>query len=132
MGGRGSAGGKGAIVNQVSGIKGSVQTTWKEVSSSSPNDIWANSKPHAVLKNEQGTVQVKGEKADRYALLNSVNTAVVHIDGIDTKNPSTRDISKINKSISEIKSMGFDTPLINISFSETVIFAKRKRFTKKF
>ena len=132
MGGRGGSSGIVAKGNQVAGIKGSVQTTWKEVSNSSPNDIWATSKPHAVLKNEQGTVQVRGEKTDRYALLNSVNTAVVHIDGIDTKNPSARDIAKINRSISEIKSMGFDTPLINISFSETVIFAKRKRFTKNF
>ena len=132
MGGRGGSSGIVAKGNQVAGISGAVQTNWKEVSNSSPNDIWATSKPHAVLRNEQGTVQVKGEKSDRYALLNSVNTAVVHIDGIDTKNPSERDISKITTSISEIKSMGFDTPLINISYSETVIFAKRKRFTKNF
>ena len=132
MGGRGGSSGIVAKGNQVVGISGAVQTNWKDVSNSSPNDIWATSKPHAVLRNEQGTVQVKGEKSDRYALLNSVNTAVVHIDGIDTKNPSARDISKINQSISEIKSMGFDTPLINISYSETVIFAKRKRFTKNF
>ena len=65
-------------IYSINGVKGSAATTWEDVSNSSPNTLWVDGKtPHALLKNEKGSVRVKGDKNDRYALLNAVNTAVV-------------------------------------------------------
>ncbi len=75
---------------------------------------------------------VKGEKKDKLALLNSVNTAIVHTRGIDHNNYSKREVTRLNQTITEIKKLGFDTPSTYVSGDETLIYAKRKRFTKKF
>lgn len=140
MGGRGSSsgttarGGTGSNIKKIDGVKGTVFTTWADVNNSSPNDIWAEggSRPHAILKNDRGTVQVSGDKKDKFGLLNSVNTASVHLRGIDHKNYTAREVNRLNKSLSQIRKLGFDTPKISINSDEVVVFAKRKLFTKNF
>lgn len=95
MGGRGSAGGVPAAANPnvrtVQGISVDPRLFAKEsdVAKLSKNTIWIENTntPHAVLKNSQGTVQMKGSKGDRYGLLENVNTAVVHLSGVDKGTP---------------------------------------------
>jgi len=80
-----------------------------DVAKLSQNTIWIEntSTPHAVLKNSQGTVQVQGNKKDKYGILENVNTAVVHLSGVDRSTP-TREVTKLNKQLNEIRSRGFD------------------------
>lgn len=48
-----------------------------DVAKLSRNTVWIENtnRPHAVLKNSQGTVQVQGDKKDKYGILENVNTA---------------------------------------------------------
>lgn len=121
-------------VTSVPGVKGAVASTWEDVSNSSPNTLWVEGNVHAVLKNERGTVRIKGEKKDKYAILNSVNTAVIHIPSVSmNENFTKRDSTKINKELKAIKDYGFDTPKIATNRTgEVIVYAKRKRFTKDF
>lgn len=138
MGGRGGSSGLSVRNNSntqtkpIEGVKGSVFSSWNDVSRSSNNDIWTDGSVHAVLKNDKGTAQVKGDKKDRFALLNSVNTAVVHLRGVNPNDYTKREVTRLNRDLQSIKAMGFDTPKIYASFDETIVFAKRKLFTKNF
>ena len=133
-GGSGGGGVPSSKINRIQGVNGTSFTTYSEISGKSPNTIWAEdtSRPHAVFSNEQGSVRVSGEKTDRFALVNSVNTAVVHIKHIDPDNYNKRDVTRLNKTIELIKSMGYDTPLAYTDKTETLIYVKRNRFTKNF
>lgn len=143
MGGRGGASGRGgghpkskaASVRTVRGVSVGERlfATETEVAKMSQNTIWAEntSTPHALMKNSRGTVQVVGNKKDKYGLLENVNTAVVHISGIDRGNP-TREIAKVNKQLGEIRSRGFDVQRVSIGEYESLVFVKRKLFTKEF
>ncbi len=140
MGGRGaSSGAKGGkarnsntTIKPIPGVKGSVFSSWSDVSGSSVNTIWTDGNVHGSLKNERGTVQVKGDKKDRFALLNAVNTAVVYLRGVNPENYTNREINKLNKDLQTIKNMGFDTPKIYAHRDETLVFVKRNLFTKGF
>lgn len=143
MGGRGSTSGvtaksnirtgKNDRITKIDGVKGAAFSSWNDVNSSSKNSIWTDGSVHGSFHNpDGGTVHVRGDKKDKFALLNSVNTAVVHTKGVDPNNYTKREVTALNKTISEIKKMGFDTPKIYSSWDETIIYAKRKRFTKKF
>lgn len=117
-------------VNKIEGIKGSVATSWKDVNDSSLNHLY--NEGTMLLKNEKGSATVKGNKKDRFAHLELVNTAVVHLNGIDPQNYTKREVTRINKQLQAIRSMGFDTPKISVDFNEIVVYAKRKLFTKNF
>lgn len=117
-------------IRKIEGVRGSVADTWEAVQSSSPNEIFASGS--ATLSNDRGTVRVRGDKKDRFGVLNGVNTAVVHLDGV-SGSPTKREVAKINKQLKQIRDMGFDTPLIATNKSgETIVYAKRQRFTKNF
>lgn len=117
----------------INGVEGAAFSSWSEVSKSSKNIIWTDGNVHALFTiPDGGSIQVKGDKKDKFALLNSVNTAIIHTRGINPNNYTKREVTKLNKTISEIKKMGFDTPKINCSRDETLIYAKRNRFTKAF
>lgn len=144
MGGRGGAGGSnfggekkraGGNVRMVKGVSVGERlfATESEVARMSPNTIWAENTntPHAVLKNSQGTTQVRGDRKDKYGLLEHVNTAVVHVSGVDRGNP-TREITKLNKQLGEIRSRGFDVQRISVGEFESVVYVKRKLFTREF
>lgn len=139
MGGRGGAGSDSVAaknnVRIVQGVSVGSRLFAKEndVAKLSQNTIWIEntSTPHAVLKNSSGTVQVKGDKKDKYGILENVNTAVVHISGVDRSTP-TREVTKLNKQLDEIRSRGFDVQRISVSEYESVAYIKRKLFTKVF
>lgn len=139
MGGRGRAGGITARSNgstrKVQGISIGERlfAQESEVAKLSQNTVWIENTntPHAVLKNSQGTTQVRGDKRDRYGLLEHVNTAVVHLSGVDRSNP-TREITKLNKQLSEIRSRGFDVQRISVGEFESMAYIKRKLFTRSF
>lgn len=128
-GGSGGGGAASSKINRIQGVNGTSFTTYSEISGKSPNTIWAEdtSRPHAVFSNEQGSVRVSGEKTDRFALVNSVNTAVVHIKHIDPDNYNKRDVTRLNKTIELIKNMGYDTPLAYTDKTETLIYVKRNK-----
>lgn len=139
MGGRGGSG-EAAVqrsgnVRKVQGVSvgGAAFAPENEVAKLSPNTVWIEntSTPHAVLKNSQGIAQVRGDKKDKYGLLERVNTAVVHISGVDRSNP-TREITKLNKQLGEIRSRGFDVQRISVGEYESVAYIKRKLFTRSF
>lgn len=138
MGGRGSSSGIGARgnhntqVNPIENVKGTVFASWLDVKNSSKNTIWTAGNVHAMLENDMGTVQVKGDKKDKFGLIDSVNTAVVHLRGIDPKNHTKREVTRLNKDLQAIKKMGYDTPKIHASRDETIVFVKRNRFTRNF
>lgn len=121
MGGRGGAGGGTATtknnVRTVQGVSVGSRLFAREndVAKLSQNTIWIEntSTPHAVLKNSQGTVQVQGNKKDKYGILENVNTAVVHLSGVDRSTP-TREVTKLNKQLNEIRSRGFDVQRISV------------------
>lgn len=117
-------------VNKIEGVKGSVATSWKDVDDSSLNHLYNTGA--ILLKNEKGSVLVNGNKKDRFGNLELVNTAVVHLNGIDPQNYTKREVTRINKQLQAIRSMGFDTPKISVDFNEIVVYAKRKLFTKNF
>ena len=64
-------------------------------------------------------------------MLDNVNTAVVHLSGVDRGNP-TREITKLNKQLGEIRSRGFDVQRISVGEFESVAYIKRKLFTRSF
>lgn len=139
MGGRGGSG-KAAVqrsgnVRKVQGVSVGERlfAPENEVAKLSPNTVWIENTnaPHAVLKNSRGTTQVRGDKKDKYGLLEHVNTAVVHISGVDRSNP-TREITKLNKQLGEIRSRGFDVQRISVGEYESVAYIKRKLFTRSF
>lgn len=74
---------------------------------------------------------MKGSKGDRYGLLENVNTAVVHLSGVDKGTPK-REVSKLNKQLGEIRARGFDVQRISVGEYESVAYIKRKLFTKSF
>lgn len=138
MGGRGGAGGaqrKNGNVRMVQGVSVGQRLFANEsdVSKMSPNTIWIEntSTPHALLKNSSGATQISGDKKDKYGLLEHVNTAVVHISGIDRSAPS-REITRLNRQLSEIRSRGFDVQRISVGEYESVAYIKRKLFTRAF
>ena len=106
---------------------------YSEVTKLSQNTIWIEntSRPHAVLKNKNRTVQIQGDKKDKYGLLDNVNTAIVHLSGIDKSTPK-REVTKLNKQLSAIRSMDFDVQRINVGDFETIAYIKRKLFTREF
>lgn len=114
-------------------MRGSVFSTYAEVVKESANTVWiANTnRPHAIIKTENGKMHLQGDKRDKYSLLDRVNTAVVHLSGIDPGD-SKREVDRLNKQLSEIKSLGFDVPRINVSKDETVAYVKRKLFTRRY
>lgn len=138
MGGRGSSSGmstknsSNTRIKPIEGVVGSSFSSWVDVSHSSNNDIWTDGSVHGLLKNDKGSVQVKGDKKDRFALLDSVNTAVVHLRGIDPNNYTKREVTKLNKDLQTIRGMGFDIPKIHTQRDETIVYVKRKLFTKGF
>ena len=135
MGGRGGSSGITSKTNarKVDGIRGSVFSTFSEVKKESPNTIWiANTnRPHALIKDGKREMHLQGDKRNKYGLLDSVNTAVVHLSGIDSGNPK-REVNRLNKQLSEIKSLGFDVPRINVGTDETVAYVKRKLATRRY
>ena len=139
MGGRGGAGGGGATtknnVRTVQGVSVGSRLFAKEsdVAKLSQNTVWLEntSNPHALLKNSQGEVHVKGDKRDKYRILENVNTAVVHLSGVDKSNPA-REVTKLNKQLGEIRSRGFDVQRISVGEFESVAYIKRKLFTRSF
>lgn len=142
MGGRGGAGGvssnaarRNMNARKVPGVSVGERlfAQESEVAKLSVNTVWIENTntPHAVLKNSQGTVQIRGEKRDKYGLLDNVNTAVVHLSGVDRGNP-TREITKLNKQLGEIRSRGFDVQRISVGEFESVAYIKRKLFTRSF
>ena len=135
MGGRGGSSGISPIssVRKVEGIRGSVFSTFSEVAKKSPNTIWiANTnRPHALFKDGKKELHLQGDKRNKYGLLDHVNTAVVHLSGIDSGD-AKREVSRLNKQLSEIKSLGFDIPRINVSRDETVAYVKRKLATRRY
>ena len=138
MGGRGGAGGIAATKNNVRTVQGvSVGSRLfareNDVAKLSQNTVWIENtnRPHAVLKNSQGTVQVQGDKKDKYGILENVNTAVVHLSGID-RSAATREVTKLNKQLNEIRSRGFDVQRISVGEYESVAYIKRKLFTRAF
>lgn len=135
MGGRGGSSGITSKTNtrKVDGIRGSVFSTFSEVKKESPNTIWiANTnRPHALIKDGKREIHLQGDKRNKYGLLDSVNTAVVHLSGIDSGNPK-REVNRLNKQLSEIKSLGFDVPRINVGIDETVAYVKRKLATRRY
>ena len=139
MGGRGGAGvGTSTTKNNIRTVQGvSVGSRLfakeSDVAKLSQNTIWIEntSTPHAVLKNSQGTVQVQGNKKDKYGILENVNTAVVHLSGVDRSTP-TREVTKLNKQLNEIRSRGFDVQRISVGEYESVAYIKRKLVTRAF
>ena len=139
MGGRGGAGGGSVTtknnVRTVQGVSVGSRLFAKEsdVAKLSQNTVWLEntSTPHALLRNSQGAVQVKGDKRDKYGILENVNTAVVHLSGVDKSNP-TREVAKLNKQLGEIRSRGFDVQRISVGEFESVAYIKRKLFTRSF
>lgn len=139
MGGRGGAGGGTSAtknnIRTVQGVSVGSRLFAKEsdVAKLSQNTIWVEntSTPHAVLKNSQGTVQVQGDKKDKYGILENVNTAVVHLSGVDRSTP-TREVTKLNKQLNEIRSRGFDVQRISVGEYESVAYIKRKLSTRAF
>lgn len=136
-GGGGSTGGKassGQRVNKIDGVNGTTFTSYQDIMSKSKNTIWAEdtARPHGIFENERGSVSVSGDKKDRFALINSVNTAIVHVRHISPDSYTKRDVTKLNNTIKTIKNMGYDTPLTYTDNSETLIYVKRNRFTKNF
>lgn len=137
FGGRGASSGIGSKpaknVRTVDGIRGSVFSTFSDVSSSSQNTIWIEntSRPHAMLKFDNKTIQVKGSKKEKYGLLDKVNTAVVYLSGISEGNP-TREVNRLNKHLNEIRALGFDIPKINVGRDETIAYVKRILFTRQY
>lgn len=137
MGGRGRASGLAQQptknVRTVEGIRGSVFSTYSEVTKESPNTIWiANTnRPHAQIKHDGKVIQMQGDKKDRFGLLDKVNTAVVHLSGISKGDPK-REVTTLNKQLNEIRAIGFDIPRINVASDETIAYVKRKLFTRQF
>lgn len=137
MGGRGASSGiaKTATAKNVRKIEGVTGyfTDYRDVSSSSPNTIWIGntSNPHASLNNSEKSLHIKGNKKEPFALLENVNTAKVVLRAVGENNP-TRDVNRLNREIKEIKSYGFDVPKIYAGRDETVLYVKRKLFTKSF
>lgn len=108
-------------------------SAYSEVTKESKNTIWIENtnRPHAVIHTDKGEMHLTGNKKDKYALLNNVNTAVVHLSGID-RGDSKRDVNRLNKQLNEIKSLGFDVPRINVGNDETIAYIKRKLFTRRY
>lgn len=135
MGGRGGSSGltPKSSVRKVEGIRGSVFSAFLEVTKQSPNTIWiANTnRPHALIKDGKKEMHLQGDKRNKYGLLDNVNTAVVHLSGIDSGD-SKREVNRLNKQLSEIRSLGFDVPRINIGRDETVAYVKRKLATRRY
>lgn len=135
MGGRGGSSGIApkSNVRKVDGIRESVFSTFSEVKKESPNTVWiANTnRPHALIKDGKKEMHLQGDKRNKYGLLDSVNSAVVHLSGIDSGD-SKREVSRLNKQLSEIKSLGFDVPRINVGTDETVAYVKRKLATRRY
>lgn len=104
-----------------------------DVAKMSPNVIWAfnTNTPHALLKNSSGTTQIRGDKKDRYSLLEHVNTAIIHLSGVDRSEPK-REVTVLNKQLSEIRSRGFDVQRISVGEYESIAYIKRKLFTRSF
>lgn len=123
-----------AKVNKIDGVNGTTFTSYQDIMSKSKNTIWAEdtARPHGIFENERGSVSVSGDKKDRFALINSVNTAIVHVKHISPNSYTKRDVTKLNSTIKTIKNMGYDTPLTYTDNSETLIYVKRNRFTKNF
>lgn len=135
MGGRGAAGTtKTTGARIVTGVSIGKRLFAKEsdVAKMSPNVIWAfnTSTPHALLKNSSGSTQIRGDKKDRYSLLEHVNTAIIHLSGVDRSVPK-REITVLNKQLSEIRSRGFDVQRISVGEFESVAYIKRKLFTRR-
>nr|DAI02392.1 MAG TPA: hypothetical protein [Bacteriophage sp.] len=76
-------------------------------------------------------MHLQGDKRNKYGLLDNVNAAVVHLSGIDSGD-SKREVSRLNKQLSEIKSLGFDVPRVNVGRDETVVYVKRKLATRRY
>lgn len=139
MGGRGGSGGRAVKrsgnVRKVPGLSIGERLFAQEndVAKLSLNTVWIENTntPHAVLKNGSGTTQVRGDKKEKYGLLEHVNTAVVHLSGVDRSNP-TREITKLNKQLGEIRSRGFDVQRISVGEFGSVAYIKRKLFTRSF
>lgn len=104
-----------------------------DVSKLSKNTIWIDntSRPFASIKTDRGEVQINGDKKDKYGLLEKVNTAVVHTVGISSDSPA-REVSALNRRLSEFRSLGFDVQRINVGRDESLVYIKRKLFTKEF
>lgn len=119
-------------IRKIDGVKGAVPSTWEDVASASKNTIWTEGNSHALLSNGKGSVRIKGDKKDKFGILNNVNTAVVHIKSVSAT-PTTREVNTMNKQLKQIRDMGFDTPKIATNrYGETIVYAKRKLFTKDF
>lgn len=137
FGGRGGASGfvksKVAQVREVEGIKGSVFSTYSETTKESKNSIWIENtnRPHAIIKTEKGEMHIQGDKKDKYFLLDKVNTAVVHLSGVEKGDPK-REITKLNKQLKNIRDLGFDIPRITVGHDETIAYVKRKLFTREY
>ena len=137
FGGRGSSSGltnkNMPQVRKIDGITGSVFSTYSETSKESKNSIWIEntSRPHANIKTEKGEMHLQGNKKDKYSLLDKVNTAVVHISGVEKDNPK-REVTKLNKQLKTIRDLGFDIPRITVGYDETIAYVKRNLFTRQY
>ena len=77
-----------------------------------------------------GSVSVKGDKSNKLELLNMTNTAIIHARNINPDTATKRDINRLNQLLDDIGKLGYDVPQVSIQRDETLIYAKRKRFTK--
>lgn len=143
MGGRGSSGGSSKSasksttknVRKVSGVSvgENLFSTYSEVSKLSKNTIWIDNvkRPHGVFKADGKEIHLTGDKKDKYGLLDKVNTAVVHTVGISSDS-TKREITALNKRLKEFRDIGFDIQRINVSRDESIVYIKRKLFTRRF
>ena len=107
-------------------------TDYDTIMKQSKQQIWIDSKnPHAAFYDESGgSVSVKGDKSNKLELLNMTNTAIIHARNINPDTATKRDINRLNQVLDDIGKLGYDVPQVSIQRDETLIYAKRKRFTK--
>jgi len=136
MGGRGSSSGAGKSSSakskstspSIKGVEGVVFSEYTSVASQSDNTLWAESTsvPHALVKIGGGSVNVTGEKKDKFGLLKNLDSAIVHLNGIDPGNYTDREVKRLNSSLNSIRNMGFETTKINASWSSTIVAVKKR------
>ena len=107
-------------------------TDYDTIIKQSKQQIWVDSKnPHAAFYDKDGrSVSVKGDKDNKLGLLDMTNTAIIHARNINPDTATKRDVKRLNQLLSDIGKMGYDVPQVSIQRDETLIYAKRKRFTK--
>lgn len=136
MGGRGSSSGvgKGSSAKNkstslsIKGVEGVVFSEYSSVVSQSANTLWAESTsvPHALVKIGGGSVNVTGEKKDKFGLLKNLDSAIVHLNGIDPINHTDREVKRLNSSLDSIRKMGFETTELNASWNNTIVSVKKR------